>query len=190
MRDENLHKLSELADRTIVDPVTANILLCYVMQQIAQPIDADLLYDIAVTSNIINYFTFQDALHTMEDSGAIVIEQKDQQLYYSLTEYGSANSDRLHHLAGKSYRDRITQIALDALRRRKNEEQVKLSYEKLPQGCHLHVRIIDHDLILLELTIFTPDEHQAKLLGDHILSNPSTIYHEILRTVMPENSAS
>ena len=71
MRDENLHKISELADRTISDPVTANILLCYLMQKISKPLDADMLYDIAVTNGIINYFAFQDALQTMEDTNAV-----------------------------------------------------------------------------------------------------------------------
>lgn len=189
MRDENLHKLSALADRTISDPVMANILLCYVMQQISQPIDSDLLYDIAVTNDIINYFAFQEALQAMEDTGAVSLQQKNGVTYYTLTPKGAAAAERLHHLTGKSYRERITQKAQAALLRRKNEEQVKLSYEKLPQGCHLHVRIIDHELILLELTIFTPDEYQAKRLGDKILSDPSAIYHKILRTVMPDSES-
>ncbi|MBR0485727.1 MAG: DUF4364 family protein [Oscillospiraceae bacterium] len=186
MRDENLHKISELADRTVTDPVTANILLCYVMHKIAQELDADLLYDIAVTSGIINYFAFQDALQTMEETGAVTCRRKDGIQYYSLTAKGSDTADRLHHLTGKSYREHITKIAQNCVRRRKNEEQVKISYETLPQGCHLHVRIVDHELILLELTLFTPDEYQAKLLGDKILNHPSVVYHEILRAVMPE----
>jgi len=186
MRDENLHKISELADRTVTDPVTANILLCYMMHKTAQELDADLLYDIAVTSGIINYFAFQDALQTMEETGAVTCQQKDGVKFYLLTEKGIDTAERLHYLAGKSYREHITEIAQTAVRRRKNEEQVKLSYETLPQGCHLHVKIIDHELILLELTLFTPDEYQARLLGDKILTHPSVVYHEILRAVMPE----
>ncbi len=189
MRDENLHKISELADRTITDPVTANILLCCVMQEMAQPLDSDLLYDIAVTSGIINYFAFQDALQTMEETSLVSCEQKNGRKYYLLTPKGENTAGRLQYLTGKSSREHLFRIAKAAVQRRKNEEQVKLSYEPLEQGCHLHVQIIDHELTLLELTLFTPDEYQARLLGDKILMNPSAVYHEILRAVMPEKNS-
>ncbi len=187
MRDENLHKISELADRTISDPVTANILLCYLMQKISKPLDADMLYDIAVTNGMINYFTFQDALQTMEDTNAVSCIYKNNQKYYSLTDKGAEHAEHFHHLIGKSYREHITETAKAVMQRRKLEEQLKISYEPLEQGCHLHVRLVDHTLVLLELTLFTPDEHQAHLLGDKILSNPSAVYHKILRAVMPEH---
>ena len=186
MRDENLQKISEMADRTISDPVTANILLCCLMQKIPKALDADLLYDIAVTNGIINYFAFQDALQTMEETGSVSCIQKEDGKYYSLTEKGTENAERFQHLIGKSYREHIVKTAEAVIHRRQIEEQVKISYEKLTHGCHLHVRLVDHELILLELTLFTPDEHQAKLLGDKILSNPSAVYHKILRAVMPD----
>ena len=186
MRDENLHKISELADRTVTDPLTANILLCYALRQTEKPLDTDLLYDIAVTSGIINYFTFQDTLQTMEETGAVSRIRKDGQMCFRLTAKGRETADQMQHLAGKSYREQIAEALAAAVQRLKNEEQVKISYETLPQGCHLHVRLVDHELILLELTLFTPDETQARLLGDKILTNPSAVYHEILRAVMPE----
>lgn len=189
MLDENLQKISELADRTISDMVSANILLCYLMQNIAKPLDTDLLYDIAVTSGIIDYFTFQDTLQTLEETNAVSCTQKNDRKYYSLTQKGSENAERFHHLIGKSYRDNILQAAETAIHRRKLQEQLKISYEPLPQGCHLHVKLVDHELVLLELTLFTPDEHQARLLGDKILSNPSAVYHKILRAVMPEQNS-
>lgn len=186
MRDENLHKISALADRTISDPVTANLLLCYAMQEIAQPLETDLLYDIAVTSDIINYFAFQDALQTMKENSLISCHDKKGKTYYTLTEAGADTVSRLHHLVGKSYRERIVKQAKLIIKQRQNEEQVKITYENLPQGCYLHVRITDYALVLLELTLFTPDEHQAKLLGDKILTDPSFVYQEILKAVMPD----
>ncbi len=187
MRDENLHKLSELADRTVSDPVTAAILLCYVMQQTARPLDTDLLYEIAVTSGMINYFAFQEALQSLQEKGTVFCEDKDGKTYCSLTENGLNTAEKLRSLAGKSYRERISALASAAVQRQKNEEQVKISYETLPQGCHLHIRLIDHDLVLLELTLFTPDEYQARLIGDKILTDPSTVYHKILGAVMPDS---
>lgn len=187
MRDENLQKISGLADRTVADTTTANILLCYALSQIAEPIDNELLYDIAVTSGIINYFSFQEALQSMEETGAVdCTSQENGEKLYIITEKGKDSAERLKHLAGKSYRERIIKTAMVAMKRHKNEEQVKISYETIPQGCHLHVKMLDHGLTLLELTLFTPDEYQAKLLGEKILSNPSALYHDVLQAVMPK----
>ncbi|MDE5769669.1 MAG: DUF4364 family protein [Oscillospiraceae bacterium] len=187
MRDENLKKISGLADRTVADTTTANILLCYTLEQIGEPIDSELLYDIAVSSGIINYFTFQEALQIMEETEVVnVVLQKNGEKCYSITEKGLESAQRLQHLAGKSYRERIIRTASVALKRHKNEEQVKVSYEPISQGCHLHVKMLDHQLTLLELTLFTPDEYQAKLLGEKILTNPSALYHDVMQAVMPK----
>lgn len=187
MRDENLQKISGMADRTVADTTTANILLCYTLSQIEEPIDNELLYDIAVTSGIINYFSFQEAIQSMEETGAVNCEpQENGEKVYILTEKGRNSAKRLKHLAGKSYRERIIKTAKVAVKRHKNEEQVKITYETIQQGCHLHVKMLDHQLTLLELTLFTPDEYQAKLLGEKILSNPSALYHDVLQAVMPK----
>ena len=77
MRDENLQKISGLADRTVADTTTANILLCYTLSQIAEPVNDELLYDIAVTSGIINYFSFQEAIQNMEETGAVDCESQE-----------------------------------------------------------------------------------------------------------------
>ena len=189
MREENLHKISELADRTISDTADANILLCYVLQQTTRSVDVDLLYDIAVTSGIISYFTFQDAIGTMIQTGLLVCEQKNQKEYYILTERGADTASRLYHLIGKSYRDEILQTAERLIKRHETEEQVELAYEPVTNGCYLHICLKDHNLILLKLTLFTPDEHQAKLLGEKILSNPSAVYHNILKTLIPQQNS-
>lgn len=187
MRDENLQKMSALADRTIADPSTAAILLCYMLYQMTAPMDMDMMYDVAVTSGIINYFAFQEALENMTENQSVTccVHQNGEKTYF-LTEKGMDTAQRLQHMAGKSYRERITTLVQEVVKRQKNQEQVRISYECIPQGCHLHIRIMDHKLTLLELTLFTPDEHQAKLLGDKILEHPEAIYQDVLQAVMQQ----
>ncbi|MBQ8927946.1 MAG: DUF4364 family protein [Oscillospiraceae bacterium] len=184
MLDENLQKISEKADRCVTDQSMANVLLCYMLYRVEEPVDAELLYDIAVTGGLINYFTFQDAVQSLLDSGAVRIREDGDTKCYELTERGTESAKRLKTLAGKSYRDSIVLAAKRALRRRRNEEEVKISFEDIERGCYLHVRIVDHSLELLELRLYTPDRHQAQLLADKILANPSVAYHGILTAVL------
>ena len=184
MLDENLQKISERADRCVTDQAMANILICYMLYRVDEPVDTELLYDIAVTGNLINYFTFQDAVQSLLDSGALHIREAGNVRYYELTERGTESAKRLKTLAGKSYRDSLVLAAKRALRRRRNEEEVKISFEEIEKGCYLHVRIVDHSLELMELRLYTPDRHQAQLLADKILANPSMTYHGILTAVL------
>ena len=78
MRDENLMKISELADRSVTDSSVANVLLCYMLYRVNQPLESELLYDIAVTGGIINYFTFQDALQSLQTNGSVTVNTNEK----------------------------------------------------------------------------------------------------------------
>ncbi len=185
MRDENLMKISELADRSVTDSPVANVLLCYMLYRVNAPLESELLYEIAVTEGIINYFTYQDALDSLLTNGFVKIttNEKGENLY-TLTDTGVDCAKKLKTFAAKSYRDHIVLAAKRAMERRRNENDVKIDYIPLKQGCHLRVRIIDQAVTLLELTLFTPDMKQAKLLGEKILSNPSVFYNNVLKSAM------
>ncbi len=185
MRDENLQKLSELADRSVTDSSVANILLCYMLYRVKEPLDSELLYDIAVTGGIINYFTYQDSIQSLQTNGCVTVQKNEKcEKIYTLTDKGVACAQRLKSFAAKSYRDHIVLAAKRAMERRKNEDDVKIEYLPLETGCHVRVSITDHALTLLELTLYTPDMKQAQLLGERILSNPSAFYHNVLQSAM------
>lgn len=185
MRDENLMKISELADRSVTDSSVANVLLCYMLYRVKVPMESELLYDIAVTGGIINYFTFQDAMQSLQSNGSVTVTMNDKgEATYALTEKGVDCARKLKTFAAKSYRDHIVLAAKREMERRRNADDVKIDYIPLEQGCHLRVRIKDQSMTLLELTLFTPDMKQAQLLGEKILSNPSMLYTNILEAAM------
>lgn len=183
MRDENLMKISELADRSVTDASVANVLLCYMLYRVKVPLESELLYDIAVTGGIINYFTFQDALQSLQTNGSVTINTNEKgETTYTLTEKGVDCARRLKTFAAKSYRDHIVLAAKREIARRRNN--VQIDYLPLENGCHLRVRITDQSVTLLELTLFTPDRKQAEMLGEKILSNPSVFYNQVLEAAM------
>ncbi len=185
MRDENLMKISELADRSVTDPSVANVLLCYMMYRVDMPMDEELLYDIAVTGGIINYFTYQDAMQALRTNGSVTkINNEKGVASYTLTSKGEDCARKLKTFAAKSYRDHIVLAAKREIERRRNRDDVKVEYLPLKQGCHLRVQITDQSVTLLELTLFTPDMKQAQLLGENILSNPSSFYNQVLEAAM------
>ncbi len=185
MSDENLMRFAENADRTVNDVTLAQILICYMLYRVETPMDSELLYDVAVTGGIINYFIYQDAMDSLQANETIVPQKQDDgSTVLALTEKGIACARRLKTIAAKSYRDEIVTAAKRAVQRRRNERDVKLEYETLERGCHLHVTLTDQDLVLLRLTLFAPDLDQAHILGERILANPAALYHDIVQSLM------
>ena len=72
---ENYSKMSELASTELKDVQTVKILICYLLYRINKPVDSEQLYDIAVTTEIINYFFYQDAMDYLIKNNSIHSEQ-------------------------------------------------------------------------------------------------------------------
>ena len=82
-------KMSKMATPPIMDPHTANILICYLLYKIDKPVQVSHLYDIAVGSNIINYFAYQDSISYLTEHNSVAVRQNEEAVdYYVLTENG------------------------------------------------------------------------------------------------------
>lgn len=181
MQEENLMKMSKMATPPIMDPHTANILICYLLYRIGKPVRESHLYDIAVGNDIINYFAYQESLDYLTKQDSIRMQkQENGNSYYALTETGMRIAKELRNYVGKAYRDKLVSAALHYFARIKRESEVKIDYIPLEKGYYVHVRCLDVQDDLLDLKLYAPDYTQAKYLGDQIMLNPAGFYGKIL----------
>ena len=181
MQEENLMKMSKMATPPIMDPHTANILICYLLYRIGKPVRESHLYDIAVGNDIINYFAYQESLDYLTKQDSIRMQkQENGSSYYALTETGMRIAKELRNYVGKAYRDKLVSAALHYFARIKRESEVKIDYIPLEKGYYVHVRRLDVQDDLLDLKLYAPDYTQAKYLGDQIMLNPAGFYGKIL----------
>ena len=78
MQDDRISKITEMADTDIKDVYTLNILLCYVLYKVDMPVETEQLYEIAVGSEIISYFFYQDSIDYLLKNESIRIEKNDE----------------------------------------------------------------------------------------------------------------
>ncbi|MFR0951003.1 MAG: DUF4364 family protein [Ruminococcus callidus] len=91
-------KMSKMATPPIMDPHTANILICYLLYKIDKPVQVSHLYDIAVGSNIINYFAYQDSISYLTEHNSVAVRQNEEAVdYYVLTENGIRTAKELRN---------------------------------------------------------------------------------------------
>lgn len=184
MDNENYTKMSELASTELKDVQTVKILICYLLYRIKKPVDSEQLYDIAVTSGIINYFFYQDAMDYLIKSESVTVTKNENSSLYSLTEKGINCAKTLRGYVPKSYRDKIVQAALRYFARIKYENEVKIEYIELKNGYYVHLRCLDIGDDLLDLKLFAPDRTQAEMIGKNIMLNPAGFYSKVLNIAL------
>lgn len=178
---EEYTKLSEAASTELKDVQTVKILLCYLLYRINKPIDSEQLYDIAVSTEIINYFFYQDAIDYLIKNDSIMVEKgENNSKIYILTEKGRSCAKTLRGYVQKSYRDKIVQAALRYFAHIKYQNEVKIEYIKLEKGYYVRCRCLDIGDDLMDLKLYAPDLGQAEMLGKKIMLNPTGFYSNIL----------
>ena len=135
MRDDNLMKISEMADRQITETSQAIILICYLLYRVEEPVESDLLYNIAVTGGIINFFTYQEAISTMLQNQCIAEQVNEAKEHlYTVTELGITFAQKMRNYAQKSYRDQIVIAAKREILKKHNQREAVITYENVEQG--------------------------------------------------------
>ncbi len=181
---ENHSKMSELATTELRDGQTVRILICYLLYRINKPVDSEQLYDIAVTTGIINYFFYQDAMDYLIKNNSISVEKNKNSEIYTLTEKGINCAKTLRGYVQKSYRDNIVKAALRYFAKVKYENEVKIEYIELEKGFYVHCRCLDIGEDLLDLKLYAPDRTQAEMIGRNIMLNPAGFYSKIVNIAL------
>lgn len=185
MQDENIFKMSEAADTGIKDVPTLNILLCYLLYKINKPIEVEHLYEIAVSTGLINFFYYQDSIDYLLNNECLSLEKNKSDIdCYVLQPKGRVCAKQLKTYAPKSYRDKLVLAAYRYFARLKYEQEIKIEYEPVGNGYYTHVRCLDLTCDLMDLKLYAPDLTQAKLLGEKIMLNPAGFYGKIVELAL------
>ena len=165
MQEKNIKKMTEMADTTVNDLPTLNILLCYLLYKIERPVNTEQLYEIAIGTGVINYFYYQDSIDYLTKNGLISVQKDELEGdCYVLESMGKECAQQLKNYAPKTLRDKLVLAALRYFTRVKYEQEIK----------------IDVDCDLMDLKIYAPDMTQAKLLGERIMLNPAGFYGKVI----------
>lgn len=182
MHDENIFKMSKLANTEIKDTGMANILICYLLHKINRPVEFEQLYEITVGNEIISYFFYQESIDYMLRNNMIKIVKNDNlKDCYINDEKGTLCATELKRYVPKSYRDKIILSALKYFARLKKEQEIIIEYIKIKTGgYYTHIRCLDILNDLMDIKLYAPDYSQAKLIGEKIMLNPAGFYGKVI----------
>ena len=176
----NLEKYISSGMMNLTDTYAIKILVCYFLKQINRPITPEQLIEIVTEDGLINYFIFTEAINQLLEAKTLILEERDGEQYYVLTEMARIGADDFKTMVPRAFREKILTSGLKFFARLKNENDVKISYTEQQKGWSVNVLCTEGGLTLMDLKLYAPDREQAEILGEKIMLNPVDFYGKVL----------
>lgn len=156
------------------------VLLCNLLSNLNKEVTPDELYEIAVGSEIVNYFYYNEAIDDLLKTGAIEQKRKNGKEFISITPKGNYGAEELRRCVPKSVRDKILSVALKYFSKQKMSKEVECVIEQTKTGFYVNCKIHDIHEDILQMKLYSPKYEQALLIKEKIQSNPSEFYEKII----------
>ena len=156
------------------DELDRKILILYVLRRLPAPIDSELLYEVRLCDNGLQYFDYSQSLQDLVDSGNIA-EEDDE---YVITEKGIRNADAVCTSLPFSVRnaaDKLITPAAEMLSRAALIVTEKLEDEN---GCTMRLAVSDGECPLLDMKIYCGDGDKARQIRRNFRRSAEQYYQD------------
>ena len=159
---------------------SVKVLICHLLNSIHKEVSLEELYEIAVGSEIINYFYYNEAIEALLKTGAIEKKVKNGKEVIFITAKGSYGAEELKRCVPKSLRDKIISVALKLFAKQKISNEVDCDIEQTENGFYVDCKIHDVHEDILQMKLYSPTYEQAVFITEKLESNPSEFYGKII----------
>lgn len=176
--------MSELSTAELNSAHDVKVLLCYLLEKLDMPVEEEQLYEIIVNSEIVNYFLYTEALDSLIKNNSVSREVRDGKNYIVLEEKGRSGADYFNETIPHYFRKKILKEALYYFARIRHENEAETDIVRTKNGFEVNCRIKDVEFDLMKLSLYAPDEDQAKLIREKILLDPVGFYRKMIEFVL------
>ncbi len=156
------------------------VLICYLLDKLNRPVTEEQLYEIALNSEVINYFYYTEAMGDLLKNQSVIKVQRGEETYIEPTEKGRFGADYFNESVPYYFRKQILKAAMYYFARLKRESEADIEIAETPNGCEVNCKIKDTRFDLMRISLYAPDYDQAKLIKDKILLNPADFYSKVV----------
>ena len=165
----------------IHDKLDIKLLVLYIVDRVAAPIDFATLTDLALCDSGVDYFQFAEAAAELLESGHLSQDGE----FYSVTDKG-----RRACAAGESslppvIRRRCDQRLAPLNQALKRKAQVRAELRPRSGGYDVCLMMDDDQGSLFSLALLAPSQEDGQRIADQFLQHPDRIYNGILGVLLP-----
>lgn len=170
----------------IHDELELKFLLLYITARLIEPVPFDVILDLAMCDEGVNYFAFSACMDDLVQTEHLSLKDG----LYAITEKGLRNSEICESSLAYSVRlecDKGLEVCNRKLRRK---SQVRAEVEKRSNGTYTVKMSLDDDTgNIMSLQLMAVREDMAKLLKNRFLAAPEQTYHAVMQALMKDSQA-
>lgn len=165
----------------IHDKLDTKLLVLYIMDRAAAPIDFATLTDLSMCDSGVDYFQFAEAVAELTGSGHL--DQKEE--IYTITAKGRRACAAGESSLSPVIRQRCDRRLAPLNQALKRQAQVRTQITEQPLGFDVHLSMDDDQGSLLSLTLLSPTREDAQRMADNFLAHPDRVYNGLLGVLLP-----
>lgn len=170
----------------IHDKLDIKLLVLYIMDRVAAPIDFATLTDLAMCDSGVDYFQFAEAVSELLGSGHLSQDGE----FYAATDKGRRACTAGESSLSPVVRSRCDQRLGPLNQALKRKSQVRAELRPQPGGYDVCLTMDDDQGSILSLTLLAPSQEDGQRIADHFLQHPDRIYNGILGVLLPGHDRS
>ncbi|WMJ23384.1 DUF4364 family protein [Paludicola sp. MB14-C6] len=168
------------------DKYDIKILICYLLHTIQTPLSRDQLNYVFQDDQIVNYFSFCDALAELLETNHIQTKRQCNQEVFELNALGVETAKQLYQSLPTSLRDRVVTTAMKLLANIKNEKENEVIIKPYKNGYLVKCTIHEINFDLMSYEVFVPDLLQAEKIKVKFQEKPSKIYQGLIQLLLDD----
>lgn len=158
--------------------------LLYILKYINTPLTNIEITNFILDNDILDYFTLQQLLGDLCDSKFVVLNSKNGNEYYSISEAGTAALDMFGEKLPEYFIKQVEKNFYNLKMEIKNHRELLGHYYKRKEDEYIvSLQVMENESIIFSLSINVPDEDLAKHICKKWDSNPEEIFSSIIKTL-------
>ncbi len=160
------------------------LMVLYILNRCDFPLTNSQITDFMVGKEYTDYFTLQKTLYSLIDDGFLESIPDNNNTRYSLTDKGQNSVRAFEKTISSSIRNDIDEyIRENKFELRSNYDTIADYYRTKSGDYVAHLRVNENDRPFIDLSLYVPDEENAKILCAGWKNKNRDIYEYILRTL-------
>lgn len=160
------------------------IFICYLLSSVSEELSSETLVDFISSNGFANYFEITGALEELEEIGNVIVLENGK---LKIGENGRVVAGTLSAKLPATVKERAMNAAVCLVSRLNNEKENSIEITPYKKGYNVTCDVLDGELSLMSITVYAPDEANAKRIGDNFLDNPQLIYKTLLAKLLKDD---
>ena len=161
------------------------LIILYMLNKVDFPLTNSQISEFILNEGYTNYFTLQQTISELCESGFIHVESTHSRTFYHLTEEGAQTLKFFKNDISPAIQDDINEFLTKKKYELKNEVSVKSDYYQNSNGEYsVRCQVLEQGSPLIDLTITAPTEAEAQTMANNWTKKNQEVYAAIMASLL------